>query len=99
MWKDSSRASEAADIMKLDSKELMSLGIVEKIIPEKTPVTTDNMDDVCREIEEGIVEFLKKYGKNQVKKLLLKDMSDLENIKHIVVWKVLLYKVKCLTSF
>lgn len=69
LWKDSSRASEAADIMKLDSKELLSLGIVEKIIPEKTPVTVDNMDDVCRNLEDGILEFLKKYSKKSGKKI------------------------------
>lgn len=69
LWKDSTRASEAADMMKLDSKELLSLGIVEKIIPEPTPVTVENMDDVCRELEEGIVEFLKKYIRKSGKKI------------------------------
>lgn len=34
LWKDSSRAKEAADIMKMTPNELMELSIIDKIIPE-----------------------------------------------------------------
>lgn len=34
LWKDSSRAKEAADIMKMTPDELMELSIIDKIIPE-----------------------------------------------------------------
>lgn len=34
LWKDSSRAAEAAEIMKLTAFDLKALGVIEKIIPE-----------------------------------------------------------------
>lgn len=34
LWKDAKKASEAAELMKLTSKDLLELGIVEKVIPE-----------------------------------------------------------------
>lgn len=59
IWKDRNRASEGAEIMKLESKELLKLGIVEKVIPETTPVTLDNIDEVCRTLKKEIFVFQK----------------------------------------
>jgi acetyl-CoA carboxylase carboxyl transferase subunit alpha len=36
LWKDASRAKEAADCLKLTAKDLLGLGVIEKIIPERT---------------------------------------------------------------
>lgn len=70
IWKDSNRASEAAEIMKLESKELLKLGIVEKVIPETTPVTVDSIDEVCKILEKEIFVFLKKNIKKSRKKIV-----------------------------
>ena len=34
LWKDSKKAKEAAEIMKLTAADLYELGIIEKVIPE-----------------------------------------------------------------
>lgn len=61
LWKDSKRASEAADCMKITAEELKELGIVEKVIVEDDPVTYMSSEPVSSQIRVGIEEFLKKY--------------------------------------
>ena len=70
IWKDSGKASEAANIMKLESNELLKLEIVEKVISEKEPVTLDNIDEVCSILEKEIFVFLKKNIKKSRKKIV-----------------------------
>lgn len=61
LWKDSKRAAEAADTMKITASELCKLGIVEHVIEEKKAVTNENCQDICEKIRQGILKFLKKY--------------------------------------
>ena len=61
MWKDSKKAAEAADLMKLTADDLDNLNVIEKIIDEPEEYTTDNMDDVIETLKSNIVEFLEKY--------------------------------------
>lgn len=61
LWKDSKRAAEAADTMKITASELHKLGIVEQVIEEENAVTNDNCQDTCEKLREGILKFLKKY--------------------------------------
>jgi len=61
LWKDSKRAAEAADAMKITASELHKLGIVEQVIEEEKAVTNENCQDVCEKMREGILRFLKKY--------------------------------------
>ena len=39
LWKDSTRAKEAAEVMKLTAADLKDLGIIEQVIPENQPLT------------------------------------------------------------
>lgn len=61
LWKDSKRAEEAAGVMKLTSKDLKELGIIEKIIPEPSHLTIYNLKEVVRKIECSIDDFLDDY--------------------------------------
>lgn len=61
LWKDSKRASEAAEVMKLTAQDLERLGIVEQVISEPAEFTDENMDVVCRDMDGRIREFLEKY--------------------------------------
>ena len=61
LWKDSKRAAEAADCMKITADELKDLGIVEKVIAEDEPVTRENCEQICQKMRKGIIEFLAKY--------------------------------------
>lgn len=69
LWKDSKRAEEAAGVMKLTSKDLKELGIIEKIIPEPSHLTVYNLKEVVRKIECSIDDFLDHYEKMDVEAL------------------------------
>jgi acetyl-CoA carboxylase carboxyl transferase subunit alpha len=38
LWKDSSRAPEAAELLKITSKDLLANGVIDKIIPEEDTI-------------------------------------------------------------
>lgn len=71
LWKDGSKAKEAAEVMKITAEDLMEFKIIEKIIDEP-----ENWND----------GYQKKIMTNNIKKMLketLKEMSSLENYKII----------------
>jgi acyl-CoA carboxylase subunit beta len=61
LWKDSKRAKEAADVMKMTAQDLKDLGIIEQIIREEEPLTRENMMQLKDNMDEKINCFLKKY--------------------------------------
>ncbi|SEA06656.1 acetyl-CoA carboxylase carboxyl transferase subunit beta [Pseudobutyrivibrio sp. ACV-2] len=61
IWKDNSRAPEAANRMKMCARDLLELGIIDRIIDEETPVTVENMAGICKELDMNINSFLMKY--------------------------------------
>ncbi|MDY2627129.1 MAG: acetyl-CoA carboxylase carboxyltransferase subunit alpha [Lachnospiraceae bacterium] len=61
LWKDSKRADEAAEIMKLTAEDLKKMGIIEQIIREPAEYTCDKMVKVCSSLEKRITAFLDKY--------------------------------------
>ena len=61
LWKDSKRAKEAAQVMKLTAQDLKRRGIIEKIIDEPEHLTRENFPIVCDALEQDIEGFLEKY--------------------------------------
>lgn len=61
LWKDSKRAKEAADVMKMTAQDLKALGIIEQVIREEEPLTRENMMQLEDNMDEKINCFLKKY--------------------------------------
>lgn len=61
LWKDSKRASEAAEVMRLTADDLLHLQIIERVIPEPEHYTTENLNNVCAVLEQQIRDFLEKY--------------------------------------
>lgn len=62
LWKDSKRAKEAAEVMKLTAEDLKALGIIEHIIREEEPLTRENMNHISEKLQAGIAAFLEKYS-------------------------------------
>lgn len=58
LWKDSKRASEAAEVMKLTAEDLKRLGIIEQVIAEPENFSDTNMEFVCRDMGRRIADFL-----------------------------------------
>ena len=59
LWKDSKRANEAAAEMKLTAKDMLELGIVEKVIDEPEDLKEENLDAVTSRIKNGLTAFIK----------------------------------------
>ena len=62
LWKDSKRAKEAAEVMKLTAVNLKDHGIIERIIAEPSHFTVEKLPEVCDEMKEHIKKFLETYS-------------------------------------
>lgn len=69
LWKDSKRAKEAAQVMKLTAGDLKALGIIEEIIGEPEHLTRENFPVFSDELDEKIERFLDKYEEYSVEEL------------------------------
>lgn len=62
LWKDSSKAKEAAKVMKMTAENLLKQNIVEQIFEEPEELTAENLDTVTDKMDGAVVKFLEKYG-------------------------------------
>ena len=62
LWKDSSKAKEAAEVMRLTAEDLYRMGIVEQVLAEPSPYTIENLKNVTSVLESKIEQFLDRYG-------------------------------------
>ena len=58
LWKDSAKAPEAADLMKMTAPELLEMGVVEKLLPEKESGGIEG-----QELRKEVLAFLSTYDK------------------------------------
>ena len=63
LWKDSKRAEEAADVMKLTAADLKKAGIVERVFPEPKHFTVENLEDITGPMDGYMQEFMETYQK------------------------------------
>lgn len=66
LWKDSTKAAEAADVLKLTADDLHEFGVVEKVIDEKgkTP------EEICSDLKSFVVSEIEKKQKLSDEELL-----------------------------
>ena len=57
LWKDGSRSEEAAELMKITSGELLNMGIVDKVIPERGYFTSEIIEAIKTEIVDELAEL------------------------------------------
>ena len=61
LWKDSSRAKEASEKMKLTAKDLYELNVIDKIIKEpSTENETENFNKICKDLKKEILSEIKR---------------------------------------
>jgi len=70
LWKDNSKASLAAEAMKLTASDLYELKIIDKIIPEPLGGAHWDYDKSADTLKRGIVEELNKLSKKSPKELI-----------------------------
>ena len=61
LWKDSTKAKEAAAVMKLTASDLYQKGIIEQVIPEPENLTPESLWQVTERLDDRIRAFLKQY--------------------------------------
>lgn len=61
VWRDNTRAKEAANKMKLRSEDLYELEVIDKIIAEKEVVNNKNLDFICELLDNEIIQFIIRY--------------------------------------
>ena len=61
LWKDSKRAKEAAELMRLTAADLKAAGIIEDIIPEPEHLTTETFSCVKNLLDNKLKKFITTY--------------------------------------
>ena len=58
LWKDSKKAPEAAEVMKVTAAHLKELGIIERIIPEEHPASKETLPEIAEYMKIRMKQFL-----------------------------------------
>ena len=66
LWKDSSKAPDAAEALKLTAKDLHKFGIVETVIDEENRTN----EEICDELKVKLVKEIKRLSKLDIDDLL-----------------------------
>lgn len=66
IWKDSAKAPEAAECLKLTAEDLYSLGVTEKVIEEKDK----SNEQICEDLKNAIIQEIEKNMKLPTDRLL-----------------------------
>lgn len=61
LYKDAKLAKEAAHDMKITSKELKKLGIIDRIIPERENASLDNIGEISSIMDKEIIAWIVEY--------------------------------------
>lgn len=65
LWKDSGKAKEASEVMRITAQDLKQLNVIEQIIPEFGGADDSTAEAIAGYLKGKIKEFLEKYrGKN-----------------------------------
>ena len=84
LWKDSSLAQKASDIMKLTAQDLLSLKVIDGIIKEPLGGAHKDIDFTADNIKEYLLNELQTLGKLDTTELL---NQRYDKIRKIGVWK------------
>ena len=80
LWRDGSQAAKAAEALKLTSKDLHKLGLVDTVIPEPLGGAHRNVHDTVYNVEKYIVKTLRELKRMKIDNLLDNRYSKLRSI-------------------
>ena len=72
LWKDSNRAEEAAEKMKLTAQDLKSFGIIDGILAEPLGGAHEEPKEMAQTIKKTLLEIIPKMKNNSMEELLRK---------------------------
>ena len=62
LYKDSSKSSEAAEKMKITSKELKKLGVIDNIVKETEGGAQEDFETVCQNLKDIVKKYIKELS-------------------------------------
>ena len=80
LWRDGSQAAHAAEALKLTSKDLLKLGLVDAVIPEPLGGAHRNIHDTVYNVEKYIVKTLRDLKRTKADNLLESRYKKLRSI-------------------
>ena len=80
LWKDRSRAPEAADTLRLTSKELLELGVIDEIIPEPLGGGHQDPEKTASSLKQILLKQLKELNQLSEESLLKKRYEKFRRI-------------------
>jgi len=83
LWKDRTKAAEAARVLKLTAKDLLDMGIIDAIVPEPLGGAQRDAEVMAKTIKELLVKNIKALKRIPVKQLL---ETRYEKFRKLGVW-------------
>ena len=80
LWKDSSRAEEAAEKMKLTANDLLELGVIDEVIKEPKGNAKIDIEKMSNILKDRIVEITKELKRLDVNELTQKRYQKFRNM-------------------
>ncbi|MBV7273272.1 acetyl-CoA carboxylase carboxyltransferase subunit alpha [Clostridiaceae bacterium UIB06] len=80
LWKDSSRAKEAAEIMKITAKDLKEYEIIDKVLKEPLGGAHKDVEKMASSIKSELIKCFDELKKQPVKELLEKRYNKFRNM-------------------
>lgn len=80
LWKDSSRAEEAADKMKLTAKDLLKLGVIDEVLKEPNGNAKTDIIKMAETIKKKIISITKELIKEDKDELIEKRYKKFKNM-------------------
>lgn len=80
LWKDPSKADEAAEALKITAQDLLELGVVDKIIPEPPGGAHRDPKSAASTIKDFILKEIDRLSKIPTQELLLSRMEKFQNM-------------------
>lgn len=62
LWKDSKKAPDAAKVMKITAADLLAMNLIEQVILEKEPASSDTMPVIAEMLKQKMSGFFAHYG-------------------------------------
>ncbi len=80
LWRDGSKANEAAEALKLTSKDLLELKVVDDCIKEPLGGAHRNIHDAVRNVEQYLIKTLRELKRYEIKDLVDKRYKKILSI-------------------
>lgn len=80
LWKDSSRAEEAAEKMKLTAKDLLKLGVIDEVLKEPNGNAKTDIIKMAETIKKKIISITKELIKEDKDELIEKRYKKFKNM-------------------